>query len=91
MARPKFNYGGQALIEGVLMRGRDAIAVAFRHPDGHIVWESESLRKGPHAWPLARAPFVRGLVSQPVYQGWGDRHRGLGRPAAGEGRSGEGL
>ncbi len=59
---PKFNYGGQALIEGVLMRGRDAIAVAFRHPDGHIVWESESLHRGPHAWRLARAPFVRGLI-----------------------------
>ncbi len=59
---PKFNYGGQALIEGVLMRGRDAIAVAFRHPDGHIVWASESLRKGPHGWRLARAPFVRGLI-----------------------------
>ncbi len=59
---PRFNYGGQALIEGVLMRGRDAIAVAFRHPDGHIVWASESLRSGPHAWRLARAPFVRGLV-----------------------------
>jgi uncharacterized protein YqhQ len=59
---PKFNYGGQALIEGVLMRGRDAIAVAFRHPDGHIVWASESLRSGPHAWRLARAPFVRGLI-----------------------------
>jgi uncharacterized protein YqhQ len=59
---PKFNYGGQALIEGVLMRGRDAIAVAFRHPDGHIVWSSESLRQGPHAWRLARAPLVRGLI-----------------------------
>jgi uncharacterized protein YqhQ len=59
---PKFNYGGQALIEGVLMRGRDAIAVAFRHPDGHIVWASESLHRGPHAWRLARAPFVRGLI-----------------------------
>ena len=59
---PKFNYGGQALIEGVLMRGRDAIAVAFRHPEGHIVRASESLRKGPHAWRLARAPFVRGLI-----------------------------
>jgi len=59
---PRFNYGGQALIEGVLMRGRDAIAVAFRHPDGHIVWASESLRTGPHAWRLARAPFVRGLI-----------------------------
>lgn len=58
----KFNYGGQALIEGVLMRGRDAIAVAFRHPDGHIVWDSESLNTGPHAWRLAKAPFVRGLV-----------------------------
>jgi uncharacterized protein YqhQ len=59
---PKFNYGGQALIEGVLMRGRDAIAVAFRHPDGHIVWESESLEKGPHGWRFAKAPFLRGLI-----------------------------
>jgi uncharacterized protein YqhQ len=59
---PKFNYGGQALIEGVLMRGRDAIAVAFRHPDGHIVWESEPLNSGPHGWRLAKAPFVRGLI-----------------------------
>jgi uncharacterized protein YqhQ len=58
----RFNYGGQALIEGVLMRGRDAIAVAFRHPDGHIVWASEPLNSGPHAWRLARAPLVRGLI-----------------------------
>lgn len=58
----RFNYGGQALIEGVLMRGRDAIAVAFRHPDGHIVWAAEPLDSGPHAWRLARAPLVRGLV-----------------------------
>ena len=59
---PKFNYGGQALIEGVLMRGRDAIAVAFRHPEGHIVWASEALDSGPHAWKLAKAPFIRGLI-----------------------------
>jgi len=59
---PRFNYGGQALIEGVLMRGRDAIAVAFRHPDGHIVWASEPLNSGPHGWRLAKAPFVRGLI-----------------------------
>jgi uncharacterized protein YqhQ len=59
---PKFNYGGQALIEGVLMRGRDAIAVAFRHPDGHIVWETESLDKGPHGWRFAKTPFARGLI-----------------------------
>jgi len=58
----RFSYGGQALIEGVLMRGRDAIAVALRAPDGRIVWASERLASGPHAWRLARAPFVRGLV-----------------------------
>jgi uncharacterized protein YqhQ len=58
----RFNYGGQALIEGVLMRGRDAIAVAFRHPDGRIVWSSESLAKGPHAWRYAKTPFLRGLI-----------------------------
>ena len=58
----RFTYGGQALIEGVLMRGRDAIAVAFRHPDGRIVWASEPLTSGVHAWRFARAPLVRGLV-----------------------------
>src|SRR5512132_105324 len=59
---PRYSYGGQALIEGVLMRGRNAIAVAFRHPDGRIVWASEPLNTGPHGWRLANAPFVRGLV-----------------------------
>jgi uncharacterized protein YqhQ len=44
------------------MRGRDAIAVALRHPDGRIVWASEPLNSGPHGWRLAKAPFVRGLV-----------------------------
>jgi uncharacterized protein YqhQ len=58
----RFNYGGQALIEGVLMRGRDAIAVAFRHPSGHIVWAAEPLNSGPHGWRLAKAPLVRGLI-----------------------------
>jgi uncharacterized protein YqhQ len=58
----RFAYGGQALIEGVLMRGRDAIAVAFRHPDGRIVWGSERLDSGIHGSRLSRAPFVRGLV-----------------------------
>jgi uncharacterized protein YqhQ len=58
----RFNYGGQALIEGVLMRGRDAIAVAFRHPEGQIVWASEPLTSGVHGTRLAKAPLVRGLV-----------------------------
>ncbi|HET7027756.1 MAG TPA: DUF1385 domain-containing protein [Candidatus Limnocylindrales bacterium] len=59
---PRFSYGGQALIEGVLMRGRDAIAVALRHPDGRIVWASERLDTGIHGSRWSRLPLVRGLV-----------------------------
>ena len=44
------------------MRGRDAIAVAFRHPDGQIVWATERLDAGFHAKPWSKWPFVRGLV-----------------------------
>jgi uncharacterized protein YqhQ len=59
---PRFAYGGQALIEGVLMRGRDGIAVALRHPDGGIVYETEPLNSFLHRNRFARAPFFRGLV-----------------------------
>ena len=59
---PRYSYGGQALIEGVLMRGRDAIAVAFRHPDGRIVYATERLDSGFHGSRWARMPFIRGLI-----------------------------
>jgi uncharacterized protein YqhQ len=60
MARTDF--GGQALLEGVLMRGRSAIGIALRHPDGSIVSTSEPLRSVLHRSRFARAPFFRGLV-----------------------------
>jgi uncharacterized protein YqhQ len=59
---PRYSYGGQALIEGVLMRGRDAIAVALRHPDGRIVYDTERLDSGVHGGRWAKLPFLRGLV-----------------------------
>src|SRR3954452_16860393 len=59
---PRFTYDGQALIEGVMMRGRDAVAVALRHPDGRIVFATELLESGFRGKPAAKWPFVRGLV-----------------------------
>jgi len=59
---PRFTYGGQALIEGVMMRGRDAVAVALRHPDGRIVYATEQLESGFRGKSAAKWPFVRGLV-----------------------------
>ncbi len=58
----RFSYGGQALIEGVLMRGRNGVAVALRHPDGRIAWADERLGAGFRARRVARLPLVRGLV-----------------------------
>jgi uncharacterized protein YqhQ len=61
MSRP-FNYGGQAVIEGVMMRGSRTMAVALRHPDGHIVVETEPLNETLYRGPISRIPFLRGLV-----------------------------
>lgn len=55
------SYGGQALIEGVLMRGSHALAAAFRAPDGKIIIQTERLQ-GIYQSKIARIPFLRGLV-----------------------------
>ncbi len=54
-------YGGQAVIEGVMMRGRSAAAVAVRTPDGKILTHQEKLGK-LYTGSIARIPFLRGLV-----------------------------
>jgi uncharacterized protein YqhQ len=56
------DFGGQALLEGVLMRGRSAVGVAIRHPDGSIVSAAEPLNSVLHRNRFARAPFMRGIV-----------------------------
>jgi uncharacterized protein YqhQ len=44
------------------MRGRDAVAVAMRHPDGSIVTATEGLDSPLHRSRYGRLPFVRGLI-----------------------------
>jgi len=61
MGKP-FNYGGQAVIEGVMMRGARTMTVALRHPQGHIVVKTEALNEALYQGPISRVPFVRGLV-----------------------------
>jgi uncharacterized protein YqhQ len=57
-----FFYGGQAVIEGVLMRGRDHYAVAARRPDGEIVICTDVLRSGVYTRSMWRRPFLRGVA-----------------------------
>ena len=60
MAR-KFHYGGQAVIEGVMMRGQKAMVTAVRRPDGEIVVDSQRLPAfATSRW--RRVPVVRGVI-----------------------------
>ena len=54
-------YGGQAVIEGVMMRGRKTCAIAMRAPDGSIVTKVKSLG-GIYKSRLTKIPFLRGLI-----------------------------
>jgi uncharacterized protein YqhQ len=57
----KFYYGGQAVIEGVMMRGQKGIAVAVRRPNGEIALSSEPL-SGLSISRIREIPLVRGIV-----------------------------
>ncbi len=55
------SYGGQAVIEGVMMRGQRACAIAVRSPDNSLV--VQTLRLGRlYQSRMARLPFLRGLL-----------------------------
>ena len=54
-------YGGQAVIEGVTMRGQKAFAIAMRAPDGGIVVHQEKL-DAIYRSRIAKIPFLRGVI-----------------------------
>jgi len=55
------SYGGQAVIEGVLMRGKTSVAMATRAPNNEIKVHQEKLT-GIYTSNLSKVPFLRGLV-----------------------------
>jgi uncharacterized protein YqhQ len=59
---PKVSYGGQAVLEGVMMRGRTFMAVAVRAPDKQIVVRSEALPKHLYGGVIQKIPLVRGMT-----------------------------
>jgi uncharacterized protein YqhQ len=55
-------YGGQAVIEGVMMRGADHWAVAVRRPTGQIHLESHQIDSVVRRVPILGKPFLRGII-----------------------------
>jgi len=59
--RRPFYYGGQAVLEGVMMRGQDGWSLAVRRPKGEIYLERHPLRPLAERVRLFRVPFFRGI------------------------------
>src|SRR3970040_2013886 len=55
-------YGGQAVIEGVMMRGMQGVAIAMRAPNREIVVHTEAL-PGIYRSRIIKIPFLRGLIA----------------------------
>ncbi|MHB0858366.1 MAG: DUF1385 domain-containing protein [Anaerolineae bacterium] len=58
----KFNYGGQAVMEGVMMRGEHDWAVCVRNPSGQLVTHHEPLNAVVYKSRIMKWPFLRGLT-----------------------------
>ena len=62
MSSKEITYGGQAVLEGVMIRGQRHVSVAVRRPDGGIVLRCEHLSPFFNG-PLRRVPLVRGVLT----------------------------
>lgn len=59
----KINIGGQAVLEGVMMRAPRAVAIAVRRPDGEIVVKREPMPPLSEKYPVVKLPILRGAVA----------------------------
>jgi len=59
----ELKIGGQAVIEGVMMRAPHSLSIAVRNPQGQIVVKNEKLKLLSDAWPIFSKPLLRGAVA----------------------------
>lgn len=55
--------GGQAVIEGVMMRGQRTVSVAVRRPEGDIVVQTSPIYPATRRWPMLKWPLLRGMLA----------------------------
>ena len=63
MTKPTVYVGGQAVIEGVMMRGPKYIATAVRTPSGEIVVKKDPIHSVTERFPILKKPFLRGVIA----------------------------
>lgn len=63
MSEQRVTYGGQAVLEGVMMRGPKRMAIAVRRPDGEIAIYQEEVKSVLQKYPILRLPILRGMIA----------------------------
>lgn len=84
MSEKKPFVGGQAVIEGVMMRGPEFIATAVREPSGNIIVQKERLTSITDRYPILKKPMIRGVVALAESLIYGMKALSFSAQAAGE-------
>lgn len=82
--KPKTSIGGQAVIEGVMMRGPKDIATAVREPSGNITVKVDPLTSITDKYPILKKPLLRGVVALAEALIYGLKALSFSAQAAGE-------
>lgn len=80
----KLSVGGQAVIEGVMMRGPGKLAVAVRKPNGEITVDLKDAGSVSERYPILKKPFLRGVVSLVESLSYGMKALSFSAQASGE-------
>ncbi|MCH4166983.1 MAG: DUF1385 domain-containing protein [Megasphaera sp.] len=84
MNKPTTYVGGQAVIEGVMMRGPEYIATAVRTPSGDITVKKDPVHSINERYPILKKPFLRGTVALCESLVYGMKSLSYSAQAAGE-------
>jgi uncharacterized protein YqhQ len=68
---PSLAFGGQAVMEGVMMRSKDHLVVCVRQPNNEIVTKTEELHSLSEKYSFLKLPFLRGILAlfETLYSG----------------------
>ena len=68
---PSLAFGGQAVMEGVMMRSKDHMVVCVRQPNNEIVTKTEELHSLSQKYGFLKLPFLRGILAlfETLYSG----------------------
>ena len=68
---PSLAFGGQAVMEGIMIRSKDHLVISVRQPNKEIVTKTENLRSLSQKYRFLKVPFIRGILAliETLYSG----------------------